>query len=68
MAHNINQQQHIVITNPYMGIEIKKAWISSNFIGTVRHYATLPDGRTISSPIRQHITKRIKKYFNEKQT
>lgn len=66
MAHNINQQQHVVITTPYMGIEIKKAWISSNFAGTVRHYATLPDGRVITSPIRQHVTKRIKKYFNEK--
>lgn len=61
----IAQQQHVVETNPYMGIEIQKGWISSNFIGTVTHYATLPDGRKISSPIRAHVTKRIKKYFND---
>lgn len=59
------QQQHQVNTKPYMGVEITKGWISSNFTGTVTHYATLPDGRKISSPVRSHVTKRIKKYFND---
>jgi hypothetical protein len=52
-----------ITTTSYMGIEITKTWFSSNFIGTVRHHAYLPDGRYISSPIRAHVTKRIKKYF-----
>ena len=61
----INQQQHLIITTSYMGVEITKGWISSNFVGTVRHYATLPNGNKVSSPIRKHVTKRIRKYFNE---
>lgn len=62
---DIEQQQHVVVTTPYMGIEIKKGWHSSNFTGTVKHYATLPDGHKISSPNRSSVTKRIKKYFKE---
>lgn len=60
---NIQQQQHVINSGSYMGIDIIKAWTSSNFIGTIRHYATLPDGKHISSPIRSHVTKRIRKYF-----
>lgn len=63
----IAQQQHTEVTTPYMGVEIVKGWISSNYIGTVRHYATLPDGRVITSPERKHVTKRIKKYFKEQE-
>ena len=62
---NIAQQQHVIVTTPYMGVEISKGWISSNFTGTVTHYATLPNGQTVSSPVRKHVTKRIKKYFTE---
>lgn len=62
---DLRQQQHAVQTTPYMGIEVTKAWTSSNFTGSVTHYATLPDGRIISSPIRSHVTKRIRKYFND---
>ena len=65
MAHAIAQQQHTEITAPYMGIEITKGWISSNYAGTVRHYATLPNGQIVTSPVRKHLTKRIKKYFTE---
>lgn len=63
---DIQQQQHSEITTSFMGINIIKGWTSSNFVGTVRHYAILPCGRKISSPNRKSITKRIKKYFNDK--
>jgi hypothetical protein len=65
MSHAIKQQQHTELTAPYMGIDIVKGWISSNFTGTVRHYATLPNGQKVSSPVRTYLTKRIKKYFTE---
>lgn len=62
---DLKQQQHVITSGTYMGIDILKGWNSSNFIGSVTHYATLPDGRLISSPIRSHVTKRIRKYFND---
>lgn len=49
----------------YRGIVIVKSWFSSNFIGTVSHSAVLPNGKIISSNQRSHVTKRIRKYFND---
>jgi len=65
MAHAIKQQQHTQLSTPYMGVEITKGWISSNYAGTVRYYATLPNGAIVSSPERKYVTKRIKKFFLE---
>lgn len=56
--------QHFT-NSTYMGIEITKSWFSSNFTGTVRHTAVLPNGKIISSTIRAHVTKRIRKYFKD---
>lgn len=49
----------------YKGIEITKTFVTSNYSGTLRFHAILPNGSKVSSPDKNNLKKRIKKYFNE---
>lgn len=49
-------------TSIYMNVEINT---TQGNRGAWWHSATLPNGRQVSSNCRKHVTKKIKKYFND---